>query len=362
MWWLPRTRLCILVLVALMQGVACVPAPAAPANSPPSGAAPGEAATRPPEPAAPAPALVVVRSAYTSESASELTLQVAHEAKTFAQYGLDVTVERIAGGSPKVVAAMLAGDLDVAQIGGPVVVDARVAGADLVYITANIPVLSLSLYAIPAVTRMEDLRGRAIAITRAGTVTDFGARTALTRFGLRPEVDVGLVQSGGLVESLATVQSGNAAAALMSSPFDIRAREFGLHELLDLPTLGVEFLLNGLAVQREYLLQNEEVLLRFMRGYLAANARIKQDKAFAKQVLGKYTDTTDDAALESGYEAYGQRYLARVPYPTAGQLQTVIDFVAEREPNARDLRPETLFDDRFVRALDQEGFIDQLYR
>jgi ABC-type nitrate/sulfonate/bicarbonate transport system substrate-binding protein len=287
---------------------------------------------------------------------------VAHEANTFARYGLDVSVERIAGGSPKVVAAMLAGDLDVAQIGGPVVADARVAGADLVYITGNIPVLSLSLYAVPDITRMEDLRGKALAITRAGTVTDFGARTALTRFGLRPEVDVGLVQAGGIVESLATVQSGNAAAALMSSPFDVRAREFGLHELLDLPSLGVEFLLNGLAVQREYLQQNDDVLMRFMRGYLEANARIKQDKAFTKQVLGKYTDTTDDAALESGYEAYGQRYLAAKPYPTAGQLQTVIDFVAEREPSARDLRPESLYDNHFVRALDQEGFIDGLYR
>ncbi len=129
-----------------------------------------------------------------------------------------------------------------------------------------------------------------------------------------------------------------------------------------MPSLGVEFLLNGLAVQREYLTRNEDVLMRFMRGYLEAIARIKEDKAFAKQVLGKYTDTTDDAALESGYEAFGQRYLARVPYPTAAQLQTVIDFVAERDPSARDLQPESLFDDRFVRALDQEGFIDRLYR
>jgi NitT/TauT family transport system substrate-binding protein len=362
MWRLLRAGSLILTFVALLLSAACAPPPAAPTSPRPSSAAPGEAAARPPEPATSAPPRVTVRSAYTSESASELTLQVAHEANLFAKYGLDVTVERIAGGSPKVVAAMLAGDLDIAQIGGPVVADARVAGADLVYITANIPVLALSLYAAPSITRMEDLRGKAIAITRAGTVTDFAARTALTRFGLQPEVDVGMVQTGGLVESLATVQSGNAAATLMSAPFDIRARELGLHELLDLPSLGVEFLLNGLAVQREYLTQNEDVLLRFMRGYLEANARIKQDKAFTKQVLGKYTGTTDDAALESGYEAYGQRYLARVPYPTAAQVQTVIDFVAQREPSAGELRPESLFDDRFVRALDQEGFIDGLYR
>ena len=39
----------------------------------------------------------------------------------------------------------------------------------------------------------------------------------------------------------------------------------------------------------------------------------------------------------------------------------MIEFAAEREPRARDLRADTLVDDHFVRALDQEGFIASLY-
>ena len=113
---------------------------------------------------------------------------------------------------------------------------------------------------------------------------------------------------------------------------------------------------------RDFLVANPEAVQRFMRAYVAAIARIKQDKAFTKQVMGKYLETTDDEALESGYAAFGEKFIARAPYPTAAQFQSIIDFVAEREPRARDLPLDRMLDDHFIRALDQEGFIDSLYR
>ena len=262
-----------------------------------------------------------------------------------------MVVERIAGGSSKAMQVMLAGELDVAQIGGTAVVDAHLAGADVVSIATVIPVVGMSVYAAPGIARVEDLRGRSLAITRAGTITDFGGRVALARPGLRPEADVGLIQTGGVSETMAAMQSGNVPAGMILPPFDVPARKLGFHEVLDLATLGLEFQHNGLTVQREYLARNEDTLRRFMHAYVEAIARARPDKAFTKQVIGKYSGTEDDEALESGYEAYGQRYVARVPLPTPGQFQGIIDFTAEREPQARDLRAERLIDDRFVRAL-----------
>jgi NitT/TauT family transport system substrate-binding protein len=223
-------------------------------------------------------------------------------------------------------------------------------------------VLGINIYAVPGITQVEDLRGKSLAITRAGTLSDFGARYALTRFGLRPETDVGLIQTGGNTETLAAMQSGSVPAGVIASPFDVAGRKLGYHEVLDLATLGLEFQMSGLEVQRSYLERNTEPLQRFVRAYVQAIARILQDKGFAKQVIAKYASTEDDEALESGYAAFGQRYLARAPYPTVAQFQAAIDYVAERDPRARELRAETLVDDRFVRALDQDGFIASLYR
>jgi hypothetical protein len=53
--------------------------------------------------------------------------------------------------------------------------------------------------------------------------------------------------------------------------------------------------------------------------------------------------------------------LQRVPYPTAGGLRFVLDQVAIREPKAKNFAPETFMDTRFVKQLEDSGFIKGLY-
>jgi NitT/TauT family transport system substrate-binding protein len=257
---------------------------------------------------------------------------------------------------------MVAGELDIMHGAGPALVDAQLAGADIVAITTASRSSGILLYGDPSVRTLEDLRGKNLAVTRAGTLSDFTARYALTQQNLRPEVDVGLIQTGGNVETLAAMQSGGVAGGMIAPPFDVAGRKLGYHEVLDAASLGLQFPSLGLQVRRDYLLQNEDVLQRFTRAYVAASARVFQDEAFAKQTIGKYTGTDDAEALESSYAAFGRRYHQRAPYPTLAQYQSVIEFTATREPRARELQPERLIDDHFVRTLEQEGFIDRLYQ
>jgi NitT/TauT family transport system substrate-binding protein len=344
-------------LLMLLVLAACGPTahPAAPAATPLTPSAPAAAP-------APPPPLPRVRVAYASDSPAELPAQVAHEAGLFAKHGLDVSVERIAGGSSKVLQVMLAGELELAQVGGTAVVDAYLAGADPVYVGSHLQVLLLTIYGPPEVQRLEDLRGKAIAMTRAGTISDFAARYAAARAGLRPEVDVGFIPTGGNAETLAAMTSGNIAAGVFASPWDVTARKLGLHELANLANLGLDFPHNGLLARRDFLAEQPDAARRFMRGWIEAIALIKQDKPFTLQVIRKYLATDDAEAVESGYETFGTDYLVRAPYPTRAAFQSILDFVAERDPRARDLSIDRMLDDRLVRALDQEGFIDGLYR
>lgn len=355
-WWLG------LALAASVAVGACAPRASAPAASPSASGA-GDSTSAPQAAAAPAarPAPAArVRAAYGTDSGAEVTLWVAHEAGLFAEQGLDVSLERFAGGTSKPTQVMIAGELDVMHGAGPALVDAQLAGADIVAITTAQRSSGILLYGDPTIVQLEDLRGKSLAVTRAGTLSDFTARYALTQRNLRPEVDVGLIQTGGNVETLAAMSSGNVAAGMIAPPFDVAGRKLGFHEVLDAGSLGMEFPSLGLQVQREYLLKNEDVLQRIMRGYVTAGARVVNDEAFAKQIIGKYTGTEDSEALDSSYISL-RRYHMRAPYPTAAQYQSVIDFVATREPRVRELQPERLIDDHFVRALEQEGFIDRLY-
>src|SRR4051812_19696164 len=149
-------------LVIALALAACGPAasPAAPAAAPVAVSAPAGGP-------APPPPLPQVRVAYASDSPAELPAQVAYEAGLFAKHGLDVSVERIAGGSSKVLQVMLAGELELAQVGGTAVVDAHPARAGPVYVGSPPQVLLLTIYGPPGIQRPGELRGQGIAVTRA---------------------------------------------------------------------------------------------------------------------------------------------------------------------------------------------------
>ena len=74
---------------------------------------------------------------------------------------------------------MVAKELSIAQIGGTAVVDARLAGADMVYLASTIDSMVASIHSLPSITKIEDLKGEKIGVTRFGAITDFFGRFAL---------------------------------------------------------------------------------------------------------------------------------------------------------------------------------------
>jgi hypothetical protein len=78
------------------------------------------------------------------------------------------------------------------------------------------------------------------------------------------------------------------------------------------------------------------------------------------KVTSKYTGIKDPAILASAVDFYAPK-LQRVPYPTVGGLRFVLDQVAIREPKAKNFAPETFMDTRFVKQLDESGYIKSLY-
>jgi hypothetical protein len=54
--------------------------------------------------------------------------------------------------------------------------------------------------------------------------------------------------------------------------------------------------------------------------------------------------------------------MQKTPLPTAEAVRSVLEELTDRNPKAKDLDPNKFFDDRFVRQLQAENFIDTLYR
>ena len=99
---------------------------------------------------------------------------------------------------------------------------------------------------------------------------------------------------------------------------------------------------------------------RFVRAYTEAIALYKNNRELAMKVTSKYTGIKDTAILNSTVNFYAPK-LARVPYPTIGGIKFILDQIAVRDPKAKNVNPESFMDVRFVKQLDESGFIKGLY-
>jgi len=52
--------------------------------------------------------------------------------------------------------------------------------------------------------------------------------------------------------------------------------------------------------------------------------------------------------------------MPQVPYPVVSALQTLLDFMSKDLPEAKDADTRRFVDDRFIRELDESGFIAAL--
>ena len=69
---------------------------------------------------------------------------------------------------------------------------------------------------------------------------------------------------------------------------------------------------------------------------------------------------SDPSYAEEGYQDL-VRNMARKPYPAIEGLRNVQRLTKNQNPRIAELNVEDLVDSRFVRKLDESGFIDRLY-
>jgi ABC-type nitrate/sulfonate/bicarbonate transport system substrate-binding protein len=311
--------------------------------------------------AAEPPALRKVRMAFTSLSSVMCPPWIAREAGIFNKYGLDVEVIATPTGVEG-MNALIAGELQFLQISGGTTASAALGGADVMVVGTTLDSLVQSLMVRPEIDKAEQLKGKALGITRFGTSIDVGARLALRHFGLVPEKDVAIVQVGGMESMVAALQGNRIQAGILSYPAITQALKLGHRPLLDVAALGIPYAFTGMTTRGRLIRDDPDLVRRYMMAQTEAIARAKRDKSFALKVMGKYLRTANPAALGESYEIDVQKYMLRVPLTTTESMKSVLDDLAGRIPKAKDADPRKFFDDSFVRQMQSSGFIDALYR
>lgn len=297
--------------------------------------------------------------AYSAVSATQSGFYLTKEAGLFEKNGLSVDMVYVASGT-KVAQTVIAGEFPVALAGGTIV-NANLAGGDIVVVGGVVNVPSFYVFVQPSIKKPEELKGRALGITRYASSTDFTLRYLVKKWGLEPDRDVKIIQMGGQPEILAGMQAGVIQGGNLSSPADYKAKKAGFTMLADFRNVGLDYPTVSIVSTRSYIKKEPSTVKRFLMAYSEGVERLFKDKELAVKVIGKYTRTQDREVLEASY-AYATNFIERTPKLPYKAIETVIAQTAATEPKAKQYKAEDFIDPTFYNELEKSGFFKSLAR
>src|SRR5437016_8100706 len=254
-----------------------------------------------------------IKLGYAALSGTQVGAWMAKEGGYLSKYGIEAELIYI----PAVAAtqALIAGEIQLAQVTGVSTSGAILAGADVRIVASSLNRLVGSIYARPEIKTPEDLKGKKLGISRFGAVSETGAALFLARFGLKRNTDVAIIQLGGLPEIITAMERGGVDAGFANPPQTSRAKRLGMRELFDLNALGVELQQTCLTVTTKYLRERRPGVKYFIQAYAEGLHRFMTDRDYSVQVLKKYLRVDDKEVLYDAYTFYAQR-LQKIPTPT----------------------------------------------
>jgi ABC-type nitrate/sulfonate/bicarbonate transport system substrate-binding protein len=298
---------------------------------------------------------------WSAITGSQAVPWITKEAGLFEKHGLDTTLIYLDGGS-RAIQVLLSGDVPIVQGGGNSPVAARLRGGDVRIIAGIVNVLAYSLVVNPEIKKPEDLRGKKLAISRFGSNSDYATRKILVKWGLTPDKDVAIIQiPGGQPTRLAAVQNKQVAGLVAQPPVTVLARKARLNFLAEPSDFGTAYTNTPIASTTAFLRDRRDVARRFTRALVEGIYVYKTQKEFAKQVIAKYMRINDSEAIEDSYQFFSPIVPAK-PYPPLDGIKEVLLELGEKDPKARVAKPEEFADSSFVKELDDDGFIDGLYK
>lgn len=302
-----------------------------------------------------------LRIAYSSISAAYTGIWVARDAGHLAKEGLEDQIIFIPSAT-QLAQVLVAGDVDIASLGGGPVMAASLSGADLKVIGNNVNKLIFSIHAKPDVKSLEELRGKRIAVSRFGSSTDIAARTALRKFNLDPAKDVQLMQLGTMSNIFGALKSGAVEASVVSPPTQFLSEKMGFKEIVNITDMDLAYPNPSMAVRGELIRSKPDLIDRFMRAYVRGVHRARVDREGTIKTLAKYTTITDTAILQRAYDFYMAKIIERAPYINMQGMQNALDDVARSVPAAKSAKPEQFVDLRFLDRIEKSGILKELYK
>ena len=310
--------------------------------------------------AASSPTKIVI--AHAAMNARVLPLWTAKEQGFFLKYGVPFEAIFIRQ-APTLVAALASGDIQIGYTGGTAVLGAASGGVDLKILAAFTNRGTYDVVARPGIKTPEELRGKKFGVQSIGGTVWMGAILALEHFGLDPDRDkVSLIAVGDQVVLAQALMVGTIDATVLDGVMSRTLREKGFTILAELSKLNLPITSVGIIARGSFIQKNPQAIENLLKALLEAEAFIfaPSNKAAVLNILKRYLRVGEQDA-EEGYRDV-LTGIDRKPYPSLAGLRNIQRLMKLRNPNVEKVKVEELVDDRFLKKLDESGFIDGLYK
>jgi NitT/TauT family transport system substrate-binding protein len=286
-------------------------------------------------------------------------MMVTWKAGLFEKHGLHIDRPRIMGGAKGVVRGLVSGEIQFGNLAAPAPLRANLRGeADLVFLSGGIN--QQFVMGRPGIDSRDQLAGKKI-----GFVGDGGLNDALVSYIIEKLEISGIgglhkasIPPGGDKDIEALI-SGKCDALVITPPESIYAQRQGCRYLIDFAEHGLNYALGGIAARRDYVEDNPEIGRKFIKAYVEGMHRYRTDREFTIKVQAEYSGIQDRSVAEATYDLT-QPGMPSVPYPVVSALQTLLDFMPKELPEAKNADARRFIDDRFIRELNESGFIAAL--
>jgi ABC-type nitrate/sulfonate/bicarbonate transport system substrate-binding protein len=287
-------------------------------------------------------------------------LWVTDEQGFFAKYGIKAEVIFIRNSAIS-ISALYAKNIDVSQAGGISVLGVADKSSELKIIAAFNSKLTHDLVVRPGINSPKDLRGKRLGVQVIGGSLWISAMLALEHLKIdAARDDIRTLTIGDQIVLTQALETGVIDIAPLDGAFSQRLKKKGFPVLVELQKTNIRTVSSTVVVLNA-LLQSQPTLMENLLKALiegAAFTLAPENKALVIRTIMKRLKITDPADAEEGYEGLIKATDLK-PYPSMEGMRNMQRFMKTQNPQVANINLESLIDTRFVKKLDDNGFIDQ---
>lgn len=290
-------------------------------------------------------------------------LWITAEQGFFAKYGIEPEIVFVRSTSI-MLAGLASNRIPVAYGGGGGILGVEASAMGLKIVATFIGRIMNDLVAAPSIKQPQDLRGKTVGVQSIGGTNWVIANLWLEHLGLDPRRDkIQIVPAGEQSVRVLGMEVGRMDASALGTAYSRSLKNKGFNILGDSMNVKVPLTGSDVVATKNLMEERPEVLENILKALIEGMGFFvnPRNKSAVLKIMMTRLRLSDPAAAEEGY-LHLARSIETKPYPSITGLENLQKFMKTQDPRVGSIKADALNEPRFIRKLDESGFLDKVFK